>query len=218
MKQIILFGDPTYPLYHPYKEVSDLLESIFEDFQVTGGREHFETFEAWDYEPYDLAVFYTDHWIDKSGTSPQQVQALLHYVARGGSLLVLHNLDLTVDPEVAQMLGARLRHPLENPGPLRKLRFLPDETHPVSRGVEAFTLEEERFGVEYGFFTERQEFLQAVDEEGISTPAGWTSCFGRGRAAYLSPGHTREAFADPSCRRLIRQAARWLTNFKEEDT
>lgn len=216
MKRIILFGDPTYPLYHPYEKVSDLLESIFEGFQVAGGKEHFETFEAWDYEPYDLAVFYTDHWIDKSGTSPQQVQALVHYVAQGGSLLVLHNLDLTWDPEMAQMLGARLRHPLEAPGTLQKLCFRAGGSHPAARGVDAFYLEEECLGVDYGFFADRQEFLWAVDGEGISVPAGWASYFGAGRVVYLSPGHTRQAFADPSYRKLIRQAADWLTGWAEE--
>ena len=115
MKKIFLSGDPTHPLYHRYQNVAAALESVFEAYEIACVSEHFETFETQDYEKYDLAVLYTDHWIDKTGTSHQQVQALVDYVAGGGALLVLHNLDIGVDAELAQMLGARLRrtHPAE---------------------------------------------------------------------------------------------------------
>ena len=109
MKRIFLSGDPTHPLFHRYQNVSQQLESIFEGFQLAYISEHYEFFETQDYQQFDLAVLYTDHWIDKTGTSPQQAQALVDYVARGGALLVLHNLDLGVDRELAQLLGARLR-------------------------------------------------------------------------------------------------------------
>ena len=76
MKKIFLSGDPTHPLYHRYQNVAAALESVFEAYEIACVSEHFETFETQDYEKYDLAVLYTDHWIDKTGTSHQQVQAL----------------------------------------------------------------------------------------------------------------------------------------------
>ncbi|MBS1408386.1 MAG: hypothetical protein HPZ97_05840, partial [Oscillospiraceae bacterium] len=87
MKKIFLSGDPTHPLYHRYQNVAAALESVFEAYEIACVSEHFETFETQDYEKYDLAVLYTDHWIDKTGTSHQQVQALVDYVAGGGALL-----------------------------------------------------------------------------------------------------------------------------------
>ena len=155
MKKIFLSGDPTHPLYHRYQNVAAALESVFEAYEIACVSEHFETFETQDYEKYDLAVLYTDHWIDKTGTSHQQVQALVDYVAGGGALLVLHNLDIGVDAELAQMLGARLRRTLQDQGGLHPQRFLPELGHPISDGMEGFELEEERFAVDHAPFTER---------------------------------------------------------------
>ena len=216
MKRIFLSGDPTHPLFHRYQNVSQQLESIFEGFQLAYISEHYEFFETQDYQQFDLAVLYTDHWIDKTGTSPQQAQALVDYVARGGALLVLHNLDLGVDRELAQLLGARLRHPLKDQGGLSRQQFTPALGHPIAAGVEAFTLEEERFAVEYAPFTERQVFLTATGPDGMTVPAGWAVEFGLGRAAYCSPGHTAAAFETPAYRTLVLRAAQWLTGQLEE--
>ena len=211
MKKIFLSGDPTHPLYHRYQNVAAALESVFEAYAIACVSEHFETFETQDYEKYDLAVLYTDHWIDKTGTSHQQVQALVDYVAGGGALLVLHNLDIGVDAELAQMLGARLRRTLQDQDGLHPQRFLPELGHPISDGMEGFALEEERFAVDHAPFTERKVFLTALSEDGTRVPAGWTVEFGMGRAAYLMPGHTVTAFEDPAYRRLIARTADWLT-------
>ena len=89
MKKIFLSGDPTHPLYHRYQNVAAALESVFEAYEIACVSEHFETFETQDYEKYDLAVLYTDHWIDKTGTSHQQVQALKLAMCRGGALNAL---------------------------------------------------------------------------------------------------------------------------------
>ena len=211
MKRIFLSGDPTHPLYHRYQNVASSLESIFENYELAYINEHFETFETQDYEKFDLTVLYTDHWIDKTGTSHQQVQALVDYVAGGGALMVLHNLDIGVDRELAQMVGARLRRVLQDQGGLQSLEFLPDESHPISVGISAFSLEEERFAVDYAPFTERKVFLAARAADRTCTPAGWTVEFGLGRVAYLSPGHAAEAFQNPECRRLVARTADWLT-------
>lgn len=211
MKKIFLSGDPTHPLFHRYQNVSEQLERIFEGFELAYISEHYEFFETQDYRKYDLVVLYTDHWIDKTGTSHQQVQALIDYVAAGGALLVLHNLDLGVDKELAQMLGARLRHPLMDQGGLSKQKFEPVPDHPIAENVEPFVLAEERFAMDYAPFTERSVFLTATGTDGMTVPAGWSVEFGLGRAVYLSPGHDVAAFMEPACRRLILRAAQWLT-------
>lgn len=213
MKKVFLTGDPTHPLHHRYQNVSAALESIFTEsgYALACVSEHFETFETQDYEQYDLAVFYTDHWIDKTGTSHQQVQALVDYIAGGGALMVLHNLDIGVDKELAQLLGARLRRTLQPQGGLIRQTFFPSAEHPASAGTEAFTLEEERFAVDYAPFTKREVLLTAQSADGITVPAGWAVSFGLGRAAYLSPGHTMQAFTQPMYRRLIARTADWLT-------
>ncbi len=210
MKKIFISGDPTHPLFHRYQNVSSQLESIYDGYEIAVISEHYETFETQDYQKYDLAVLYTDHWIDKTGTTHSQVQALLDYIAQGGALLLIHNLDLGVDPALAQMIGARLRHPLKDQGGLRKLVFHADPSHPAAEGVEVFTLEDERFPVDYAPFCPRNVFLTAEAEDGTVTDAGWSVEFGKGRLIYLMPGHLPSAFDDLSMRKLIRQSSEWL--------
>ena len=211
MKKIFLSGDPTHPLWHRYQNVSDVLESIFGNYELSYISEHFETLETQDYEKYDLVVLYTDHWIDKTGTSHQQVQALVDYIAGGGALMVLHNLDLGVDRELAQLLGARLRHPLKDQGGLIKLHFSPESKEPLCDGIKDFDLMEERFAFDYAPFCNRKVFLKATDSDGITVPAAWSIEFGLGRAAYLMPGHNRYAFENSEYRKLIARTADWLT-------
>ena len=210
MKKIFISGDPTHPLFHRYQNVSKQLESIYDGYEIAFISEHYETFETQDYQKYDLAVLYTDHWIDKTGTTHSQVQALLDYIAQGGALLLLRNLDPGVDPALAQMIGARLRHPLEDQGGLRKLTYHVCAAHPAAEGIGDFTLEDERFPVDYAPFCERNVFLTAEDEDGTVTDAGWSVEFGKGRLIYLMPGHLPSAFEDETMRKLIRQCSAWL--------
>ncbi len=211
MKKVFLSGDPTHPLFHRFQNVSSLLEKIFSGYELSYVSEHYETFETQDYQKFDLAVLYTDHWIDKTGTSHQQVQALVDYVAGGGALLVLHNLDIGVDRELAQMAGARLRHPLQDQGGLSKQRYTLDPSHPAARGIAEFSLLEERFALDYAPFTDRHVFLYATGDDGMTVPAGWSVEFGEGRVIYLAPGHNADTFAEPAFQKLVIQSANWLT-------
>lgn len=213
MKKMFLSVDDTYPLFHQMQKVGQELTLIAEEggFGTIYRSEHFEKFDTEDYAEYDLAVFYTDHWIDKSPTVHQQVQALLSYILSGGSMLLIHNMDPGSDSEIAQIMGARLKHPLKKPGKCIQT-FQPAENgHPILEGVAVFTIEEELFGIEYSMNTVRIPLLFAETPGGLEMlPAGWLVEYGKGKVICLLPGHDAETFCNPQYRRIILNSMIWL--------
>ena len=212
MKTVFLSGDDTFPLYHPMQKVRRELYDLFDTppFSIRLDTEHFEGMEAADLAAFDLVVLYNDHWNDKIRTSHQLVQAFVHYTAEGGALLVLHNPDMGIAPELAQLIGCQPVRPLTRPREA-ELLFLPDNSHPALGDISPFALREEIFSLYYSPFTDRRELLSARTEEGDVISAGWTVEFGRGKTAFLSPGHDLRAFQRPEYRQILRRTAVWMT-------
>lgn len=211
MKKVFLSGDDTFPLYHPIQQVREELYAVFNTapFFIALDTEHFEGIEAEDLGEFDLVVLYNDHWNDKIRTSHQLIQAFLHYVAVGGNLMVLHNPDMGIAPVLAQMIGCQPMHPLQKPM-VAELSFVPDISHPAIRDVKPFALKEEVFSLYYSPFTERKNLLMAHDEAGHTIPAGWTVAFGRGKTAFLMPGHSQMSYQNSEYRKVLRQTAEWM--------
>ena len=205
-------GEYTFPVYHHYRNLKARVPQILGDaFQVVRQTEHYETLEYWDYQGVDVVVLSTDEWVPKSGTQVQQAQAILHYVAMGGGLVFMHNLDLGGDVEMAQMLGGRLRTQLwgrpQDDEPV-VMRYEPME-HPISRGIQPFEALDNRHQIHFDNLTPRQVFLNARLSDGLTVPAGWAVEFGLGRAVFLGPGHSDSAMDNPQYARLLRNSARW---------
>ncbi|MBQ6239480.1 MAG: ThuA domain-containing protein [Firmicutes bacterium] len=209
-KKLFLSGDYTYPLYHPLKNVdSEIFAILGDDFEFALNTEHFESLEDYEYARFDTVLLYNDHWIDKSPTVHQQVQALLHYVLNGGGLLVVHNLDPGVDYEMAQMLGGALKKTLA-PQNHRHIDYFPAAVdHPILQGVGPFSLEDDLFDIHHDRLTDKTVLLNARIEEGIEVPMAWAIEFGLGRVVYIAPGHDVTAFRNPEYRKLLRNAALW---------
>lgn len=173
-------GEYTFPVYHHYRNLKARVPQILGDaFQVVRQTEHYETLEYWDYQGVDVVVLSTDEWVPKSGTQAQQAQAILHYVAMGGGLVFMHNLDLGGDVEMAQMLGGRLRTQLwgrpQDDEPVL-MRYEPVE-HPISRGIQPFEALDNRHQIHFDNLTPRQVFLNARLPDGSRCPPGgrWSS-------------------------------------------
>lgn len=209
-KKLFLSGDYTFPLFHPLKNVdTEFFRILGEDFDFALNTEHFESLEDYEYEELDCVVLYNDHWIDKSPTVHQQVQSLLHYVANGGGLVVVHNFEPGVDYEMAQMLGGALKKTLV-PQNHRHIDYVPAETdHPIMKGVGAFSLEDDLFDIHHNRLTEKTVLLNAKIEDGVEVPMAWAIEFGLGRVVYIAPGHDITAFQNPEYGKLLRNAAIW---------
>src|SRR5262249_158476 len=129
------------------------------------------------------------------------------FVEGGGGLLNLHN-AMGLYPEGGPYLklvgGKYTGH-----GPLERFRVeVVDARHPVTRGVEDFSVADEQHTPVRD--TDKVPLLVGSrSDEGKTAPAGWAYEPGKGRVCHLAPGHTREALLQPMYQRLLRNAVAW---------
>lgn len=146
---------------------------------------------------------------------PEQGKAVRNFVENGGVALFLHNtthVGLT-DPDFRHVLGAAYAgHP-----PIRTFKVrVKDSNHPITKGVKDFIITDEQHYMEYDK-DKKYIFLETVNEEGLDynkmgpvAPGGWSYDYGKGRIAYLSPGHLLSVLWNPEVIKLQQNAVRWL--------
>ncbi|MBN1893539.1 ThuA domain-containing protein [bacterium] len=79
--------------------------------------------------------------------------------------------------------------------------------HPVLHGISDFILRDEVYGG-FSMLPDMRPLLE-TDHPGSEKVIGWWHLYGHSRVVTIQPGHGREAFNDPSYRRLVRQAVLW---------
>ncbi len=204
LKKAILFGDYTNANWHPVTGIDRELSEILADEVEVVCTEEYGDFQRQDLEPYDLVITYADRWQDK--TTPALVDAVLAFVSGGGGMLCLHNGIIVSDYELSQMFGGTFTgHP-----PFETLQFKVTSSteHPIVEGVTDFSMGEEPYQFDFDAFTEKTILLKYQYEEKL-WPAAWAQTFGKGRVAYLAPGHNVQVFQNPMFRRLVSNSARW---------
>lgn len=146
---------------------------------------------------------------------PDQGKAVRQFVESGGSALFLHNVTHVglTDPDFRHVLGAAYAgHP-----PIRKFKVkVTNQNHPITKGVRDFVITDEQHYMEYDK-DKKYIFLETVNEDGLNfgkqgttAPAGWSYDYGKGRVAYLSPGHLLKVLWNPEYIKLQQNAVRWL--------
>jgi hypothetical protein len=146
---------------------------------------------------------------------PEQGKAVRQFVESGGSALFLHNVTHVglTDPDFRHVLGAAYAgHP-----PIRTFKVkVTNPNHPITKGVKDFTVTDEQHYMEYDK-DRKHIFLETVNEDGLNyrnqgatAPGGWSYDYGKGRIAYLSPGHLITVLWNPEYIKLQQNAVRWL--------
>jgi len=146
---------------------------------------------------------------------PEQGKAVRQFVEAGGSALFLHNTTHVglSDPDFRHVLGAAYTgHP-----PIRTFKVkVTNPDHPITKGVKDFVITDEQHYMTYDK-DPKFLFLQTVNEEGLTyqtygatAPGGWSYDYGKGRVAYLSPGHMLSDLWNPEYIKLQQNAVRWV--------
>lgn len=198
-KKILICADMTKTDWHPLHHVKGAMENLLAPFYDLTFTEHFESLGVAGYQAFDLVIFRVENYMDKEGTWPSITNDIVTYVAEGGRIFMPHLVAATFSDELAQMFGFRFRmHP-----PMEEIRFtIPDPSHPAVRGLQNFSLFEERMQLIYDLHTPREVFLEMETPAG-KVPAGWFARFGQGLTAYLVPGHDHQTYTDPSYQQLF---------------
>ena len=132
----------------------------------------------------------------------EQIGALLRAVEGGSGFVGLHGATTTFRtsrPYIA-MVGSRFSHhpPL---GHYTVDRIARD--HPVTAGLEPFTLEDELYHLA-DVADDIQVLAWAEDQ-----PMVYVRQHGAGRVCYIAPGHDQRAIGRPEYARLVHQAIAW---------
>lgn len=87
-----------------------------------------------------------------------------------------------------------------------------DPLHPVTQGLQDFVIQDEAYK---GYRVEPDNHVLLETDHPLSERAiAWTRSCGKGRVVYLELGHDGHAYANPSYRRLLRQAMVWSAQRK----
>jgi type 1 glutamine amidotransferase len=143
-----------------------------------------------------------------------QQQAIWDFVHRGGGFLALHNSQGIYPPGglYYKLFGGDYGG---HPKPYVFTVRIEDRNHPITKGVEDFEIYDEQHTVKY--YRDREHMiLRTIARDNLAAAGGWWWEEGRGRFAYLSPGHTPDALNHPMMQRLIRNAVNWLLRLPAE--
>jgi hypothetical protein len=162
---------------------------------------------------YDLVTLYTCLGQAREGehTAPglteAQAQALAAWVRADGALLAVHAATVASQssPALRALLGGAF---VEHPPQFSFTAYPMRHTHPITEGVPAFAVRDEFYVQDYD--PGLAVHMVALDR-GVAHPMVWTRTAGRGRVAYVAMGHDEGVWALPPYRRLMVQAADWLT-------
>jgi type 1 glutamine amidotransferase len=149
-----------------------------------------------------------------------EVETIERHVRAGGGLLACHTAAICFDghPRWAACLGAtwswdRSAHPPQGPALISPTAA--GRRHPITAGTPAFTTDDEIYG-----FLDQGPDLEALltsAHGGSDHPVLWAHALGRGRVVTDLLGHDVAAMTQPEHRRILRNAARWLTALDPSD-
>jgi uncharacterized protein len=207
MKKVLVIGDYNNAPYHPLSAIEKQLESILSEEFLLKSEPNYSELDYNDFKNYQTVISYTDCWESKPTVNFSV--GLLSYIINGGSLLLIHNgISLQNKYELAQMIGAKFtRHPERTT--LAYVDF--NCEHPITKGINEFSLYEEPYQFEVDPFAEKTELFSYV-YEGNKYPAAWVHNYGKGKVVYLSPGHDSAIFDCAEYRNIIKNSVSWLNS------
>lgn len=189
------------PIISEYLREAGFDVEVTEDHDIlsAGGLAELDLFVMWA-EGCTTPVSGSEAWL-----TGDHARALAEWVAAGHSFLALHSAIAFSGQDVFDRLvgGVFVEHPPIAEFPVRVV----DAAHPVTAGVEDFTIEDELY-VTKAMTDDLHVLLEANWQDG-ATALGWTRSHGSGRVCYLANGHHEPALSVPAVKRLIQNGARW---------
>ncbi len=145
--------------------------------------------------------------IQEPWQTPEVEGAFLDYVASGGGLLCIHSGTTgTGADSLHALMGCRFHHhPEQCP-----VTVTPLKDHPVTEGVAPFTQKDEHYYLD--LYAKDADILAVASSANGVSVAGYVRAEGKGRVCVLTPGHNLAVWLDPSYRKMLLNALRWLAS------
>lgn len=135
--------------------------------------------------------------------TPAQEDGLFDFVAGGKGLVGVHGTGWWVDARAVALLGG---HANWHPPGLTFTVKIEDTSHPVTRGVSDFEVEDEIY---MSAWDPAIRILASAEWSEKTHPMVWVKPCEEGRVFYTTLGHTADTFRRPAMQRLITQGVRW---------
>jgi hypothetical protein len=218
---VLLTGGWAHPAEATFEPLADLLRAAGFDTTMTEAVDALPPLLA---DRADLLVVnacrfrmlderYSDEQRDEwaSEASPMVRRAVSDHLRAGKPLLGLHAAAICFDdwPEWSALLGGGWQWGASDHGPVAPFDVAPASGHPVSEGIEPFTVEDECYEC-LAVADDVAPFL-AADAAGRTHTLGWTREEGSARVAYCALGHDQRSLEEPAHQRLLGRIITWLT-------
>jgi len=199
----------------PFEAMFESFESL--DFTIAEQPEASERYRPEMTEDFDAAVLY-DMVQD---ITEERKRGLLDLIEAGTGVVVLHHALASYDAWTDWHMivgGHYYLAPAVVDGeerPAGSYRHdvdiavtIADTEHPITAGVEDFTLNDEVYGGMW--ISPNAHVLLTTDNPESTREIAWTTTHGEGRIATIQLGHGPSAYGNPSFRRLLEQAIGWV--------
>jgi type 1 glutamine amidotransferase len=205
MQTLVLCDDYWHPARTPRAGLGALKDSGFAFDWI----ENAADWSAERMNQYPLVILTKSNNIsaaDQNGWMTEAAQAaFVAYVRQGNGLLAIHS--GTAGYTEMRLLRGLLGGVFDQHPPQCPVTFEPQPRHPLTAGVEAFTLTDEHY-----FMTmddaQAEVFLTTRSEHRVQ-PGGWRRTEGAGRVGVLTPGHNVEVWLHPSFQALLLNTLKW---------
>lgn len=168
-------------------------------------------------KPYNTLVFY-DMWQE---INEAQKSAFIELTRQGKGLLILHHALISYQgwDEYANIVGGRFytqahaRDGVEMPTGtvehgVRLKVHIADKTHPVTQGIQDFEIVDETYN--HFWVSEDVHILLTTEHPSSGPVIGWAHQYENSRVVHIELGHDALAYQNPSYRKLVYQAIRWI--------
>lgn len=164
---------------------------------------------------YDLVISYTcfsPHREGLNDISPEkltnaQIDGLTRWIRKGGGFLASHAATVIGESDTAlgELIGGVF---VSHPPPFSFTVYPVFEEHPMTMGIEAFTVHDEFYLETH---TSAVQMHMVAFDRGVAYPMAWSKTEGLGRVAHIAPGHSREVWDLKPYQQLLLQTIGWLT-------
>ena len=205
------------PFHAAFKSIKDITfrEEVYPDAE--------KCFEADYRKDVDVYVYY-----DMNGTLSDTAKAnMVAMLKEGKGLVAVHHCIASTPkwPEYTEIVGGRYF--------LAKETYLGkewdvstfkhdvwvdvtvvDKKHPVTKGLKDFRIYDEVYGKHW--VSPKTTLLLATEHPESNGQLAWAHTYGRSRVVYIQLGHGTESYENPNFRKLLGNAIRWTSGWKED--
>lgn len=160
---------------------------------------------------YDVLVFYTVG----NKLSEEQEKALQKFLDEGGGIVAIHGATASFGNSKLWLNITGGRFSGHAPGTHDLLINITDTKHPITAGVEPFTVNDEEYtykfadGVQRHVLAQFRERPKNTSEKNNNNDILWTIDAGKGRVFHSGLGHDVKCWSNPAFQKLIIQGIYW---------